>query len=38
MSPRQRTEFHGVPTHTSVGIGPDRAERIDAVTGELKLY
>ena len=32
------TEFHGVPTHTCVGIGPDLAERIDAVTGALRLY
>ena len=32
------TEFHGVPTHTCVGIGPDLVERIDAVTGTLRLY
>ncbi len=32
------TEFHGVPTHTCVGIGPDLAEKIDAVTGTLRLY
>jgi PTH2 family peptidyl-tRNA hydrolase len=32
------TEFHGVPTNTCVGIGPDLAEKIDAVTGSLKLY
>lgn len=31
------TEFGGVPTHTCVGIGPNWAEDIDKVTGELKL-
>jgi PTH2 family peptidyl-tRNA hydrolase len=33
-----RTEFHGVPTPTSVGIGPDYDELIDPVTGDLDLY
>lgn len=33
-----RTEFHGVPTYTACAIGPDSAERIDAVTGSLGLY
>jgi PTH2 family peptidyl-tRNA hydrolase len=33
-----RTEFKGVPTYTSVAIGPDFSEKIDAVTGHLKLY
>lgn len=32
------TEFNGVPTPTCVGIGPDEASKIDAVTGHLKLY
>lgn len=32
------TEFHGVPTKTCLAIGPDEAEKIDAVTGDLKLY
>lgn len=32
-----RTEFHGEPTHTSVAIGPDEAEKIDKITGHLKL-
>lgn len=32
------TEFHGVPTPTCVGIGPDDANKIDAITGGLKLY
>ena len=31
------TEFHGVPTYTAVAIGPDEAEKIDAITGQLKL-
>ena len=31
------TEFHGVPTYTAVAIGPDYPERIDPITGELKL-
>lgn len=31
------TEFHGQPTHTCVGIGPDYAEKIDAITGHLQL-
>ena len=28
-----RTEFHGVPTHTTVAIGPARADQIDQITG-----
>ncbi len=32
-----RTEFGGVPTLTCCAIGPNEAERIDAVTGHLKL-
>ena len=31
------TEF-GVPTRTALAIGPDRAETIDPVTRDLKLY
>lgn len=31
------TEFGGVPTYTAVAVGPDRADRIDAITGELPL-
>lgn len=31
------TEFHGVPTRTCLAIGPDRNDKIDAVTGTLKL-
>lgn len=27
------TEFHGVPTHTAVAVGPAPAELIDVVTG-----
>jgi PTH2 family peptidyl-tRNA hydrolase len=32
-----RTEFHGVPTLTCLAVGPDWADRVDAVTGELRL-
>lgn len=31
------TEFHGQPTYTAVGIGPGEAEKIDKITGHLKL-
>jgi peptidyl-tRNA hydrolase, PTH2 family len=33
-----RTEFAGVPTRTALAIGPDMADQIDLVTGELKIY
>ncbi len=33
-----RTEFGGIPTITACAIGPDDAEQIDIVTGELRLY
>ncbi len=33
-----KTEFNGVPTKTCCAIGPDEAEKIDKVTGHLKLY
>ncbi len=32
------TEFNGVPTKTCLAIGPDYAEKIDPITGHLKLY
>lgn len=32
-----KTEFHGQPTRTCLAIGPDTAERIDAITGDLQL-
>lgn len=32
-----KTEFHGQPTQTCLAIGPDYAERIDEITGELRL-
>jgi len=32
-----KTEFGGVPTKTAVAIGPDTVEKIDAITGDLKL-
>ncbi len=31
------TEFHGVKTKTAVAVGPDVPEKIDAITGGLKL-
>jgi len=33
-----RTEFAGVPTHTCLAIGPEEAEKIDQITGDVKLY
>jgi peptidyl-tRNA hydrolase, PTH2 family len=33
-----KTEFGGVPTVTALAIGPDRADKIDAITGNLSLY
>lgn len=35
---RGLTEFDGVPTLTCIGIGPDDAEKINKITGHLKLY
>jgi len=32
-----RTEFHREPTTTCIAIGPDEAEKIDKITGHLKL-
>jgi len=32
-----KTEFHGEPTRTCIAIGPDDAEKIDALTGHLSL-
>jgi len=32
-----KTEFHGEATNTVVAIGPDEAEKIDKITGHLKL-
>lgn len=32
------TEFNGVATLTAIGVGPDRSDRIDAVTGRLPLF
>lgn len=31
-----KTEFHGIPTRTCLAIGPDEAEKIDAITEELQ--
>lgn len=33
-----KTEFKGVKTLTSICIGPDNSDKIDAITGHLKLY
>lgn len=33
-----RTEFNGVSTPTCCGIGPDDGEKINKITGHLKLY
>lgn len=33
-----KTEFGGVPTNTCLGIGPDYADKIDPITGHLKIY
>lgn len=32
-----KTEFHGVPTYTTLAIGPDYSENIDKITGHLSL-
>jgi PTH2 family peptidyl-tRNA hydrolase len=32
------TEFDGVPTKTCLAIGPNDGEKIDQITGHLKLY
>ena len=32
-----KTEFHGQPTNTCLAIGPDEAEKIDEITGDLQL-
>lgn len=32
-----RTEFHGEPTNTVLAVGPGQAEKIDQLTGHLKL-
>jgi len=32
-----KTEFNGVPTATCIALGPDESEKIDRITGNLKL-
>lgn len=38
ITDRGLTEFNGVPTNTCLAIGPDEAEKIDEITGNLELY
>jgi PTH2 family peptidyl-tRNA hydrolase len=38
ITDRGLTEFHGIPTNTCLSIGPDEAEKIDEITGNLELY
>lgn len=33
-----KTEFNGVPTKTCLALGPDYSDKIDKITGNLKLY
>lgn len=33
----ENTEFHGIATKTCLAIGPHEADKIDAITGHLKL-
>lgn len=33
-----KTEFNGIPTKTCLALGPDYSDKIDKVTGNLKLY
>lgn len=33
-----KTEFGGISTRTCLALGPDLAEKIDSVTGDLELY
>lgn len=33
-----KTEFAGVPTRTCLALGPDLAEKVDKITGNLALY
>ena len=32
-----RTEFKGIPTYTAIAIGPEKSEKIDSITGKLRL-
>jgi PTH2 family peptidyl-tRNA hydrolase len=33
-----KTEFNGVPTFTTLAVGPDTREKVEGVTGHLPLY
>ena len=33
-----RTEFHGVPTNTALGVGPAWGSELQPITGHLPLY
>jgi peptidyl-tRNA hydrolase, PTH2 family len=33
-----RTMFHGIETPTCIALGPDTAEKLDPITGQLRLY
>ena len=37
ITDRGKTEFHGEPTNTCLAIGPDEADKIDEITGDLQL-
>jgi PTH2 family peptidyl-tRNA hydrolase len=37
MTDNGKTEFHEEPTRTCLAIGPNEAEKIDEITGELQL-
>ena len=38
ITDRGLTEFNGVPTRTCLALGPDDSDKIDLLTGSLKLY
>ncbi len=38
ITDRGLTEFGGIPTRTSLAVGPDYDDLVDPVTGDLELY